>query len=107
MNSLPASLHQRFRFRVFAALLLLCLSAIPAAAQESRTWTSKNGAFQKQAILKEANKDQVVLKLETGRIIEVPIAKLSTEDQKYLATLGTLSKANKEKKKRGNKKGKG
>ena len=99
MNSLPASLHQRFRFRVFAALLLLCLSAMPAAAQESRTWTSKNGAFQKQAILKEANKDQVVLKLETGRIVEVPIAKLSTEDQKYLATLGTLSKANKEKKK--------
>ena len=88
MNSLSGFFSQCFRLCLsvrFSILLLLVLCAASASAQESRTWTSKNGKFRKQAVLVETNKDQVVLKLETGRIIKVPVEGLSAEDHEYLA----------------------
>ena len=70
-------------------ILPLLLSSIAAQThgQEQRTWTSKNGKFKKQATLVELNTEKVTLKLEGGEILEVPVASLSVEDQKYIQSL--------------------
>ena len=74
------------RFSALPILLLLFFIAIKANAQEQRTWTSNNGAFEKQGKLVEAKTDIVVLQLEDGKAIEVPIKKLSRNDQRYIAS---------------------
>lgn len=76
----------------FAMLVCFCFVDTPVNAQQ-RLWTSKSGAFQKQASLVEAKNGEVVLRLEDGRTIEVSIDKLSAEDQKYIASLADSKNA--------------
>ena len=90
MNTLPDS-KPSFRFQsltcIFAIFVTACCVAVQADAQEQRMWTSKNGTFQKQATLVETKADKVVLRLEDGKTIEVPVAKLSDQDQEHIASL--------------------
>lgn len=51
---------------------------------EARTWTDSTGRFSVDAVLERVQTDVVVLRKADGSVVEVPIAKLSEEDQKYL-----------------------
>ena len=68
-------------------MVSFCCVALLTEAQGQRVWTSKNGAFQKQATLVETKQGKVVLELEDGRTIEVAIEKLSAKDQRHIASL--------------------
>lgn len=80
----------------FSILLVLALFladvSSPAVAQEQRLWSSRNGKFKKQAVLIESKGDEVVLKLEDGSSINVPISSLSGADQEYIRSLADSSK---------------
>ena len=61
----------------------------PASAADPgpkyRTWTDVTGTFQIEAELIQATSEQVTLKRkEDGRVVKVPIEKLSPEDQEFL-----------------------
>ncbi len=65
-------------------ILLLLLLPLCAAPTQSRIWKSTAGSkIEASAIEKKG--DQIVLKLKTGKIMTVPISKLSPADQKFLA----------------------
>lgn len=77
-----------FRRLTISCPFALCLIVTTVLmAQDTRTWTSSDGKFQKQATWVETQSETVLLRLESGQTIEVPIAKLSDKDQKYLASL--------------------
>lgn len=63
--------------------IFLCLSGL-AVALESRSWTDNQGR-KIEATLVRADAQNVVLKLADGRELPFPLAKLSTEDGKYVA----------------------
>jgi hypothetical protein len=65
-------------------VVLLLVAAAPATA---RNWTSSSGKFSVEAELVESKGGNVRLKLKSGKIITVPLAKLSKADQAYLKTL--------------------
>ena len=62
-------------------LLLLCSSAICNA--ELRTWTAVNGK-EVEAEFVSNEKGLVNLKLESGKVFEVPLNKLSKADRDFL-----------------------
>ena len=73
-------------FGVVAMLLLLCL-----ASAEARKWTSSDGRFTVEAECVDATTTSVRLKKVDGKIISIPISKLSKEDQQHVATLPKAS----------------
>jgi hypothetical protein len=73
-------------FGVVAMLLLLCL-----ASAEARKWTSSDGRFTVEADYVDATTKSVRLKKVDGKIISIPISKLSKEDQQHVATLPKAS----------------
>jgi len=68
----------------FIALGLLLLVASPVAA---RKWTDNTGKFSVEAELVEVKDDQVVLQKTNGKVITLPVAKLSEADREYLKSL--------------------
>ena len=67
--------------KMILVLLLICSSAICNA--ELRTWTAVNGK-EVEAEFVSNEKGIVKLKLESGKVFEVPLDKLSELDQKFL-----------------------
>jgi len=61
---------------------VLLLSATPALA---RKWTSSNGKFSVEADLIEVKDGNVRLKRQNGKVVTVPVSKLSKADRNYLA----------------------
>jgi len=63
--------------------------------RELRFWTDKTGAFKVEAEFVELNGDSVVLKRKKdGRVIQVPLSKLSEADQKLAKQLGAAKPEN-------------
>jgi hypothetical protein len=63
--------------------LLIWLSLITTS--ELRTWTDSSGKYRTEAELVEARGGVAYLKRD-GKVKPIPIAKLSTEDQRYVQT---------------------
>jgi hypothetical protein len=71
---------------IFATLLFLLLSGVIASvdAQEAlREWTSTDGRKVRAQLSGFQDADNVILKLEDGRAVNLPIAKLSADDIAY------------------------
>ena len=67
--------------KTFISFLILCLIATCNA--ELRTWTAVNGKEVEAEFV--SNEEGVVkLKLESGKVFEVPLDKLSKNDQKFI-----------------------
>ena len=67
--------------KIFISFLIFCLVATCNA--ELRTWTAVNGK-EVEAEFVSNEKGIVKLKLEAGKVFEVPLDKLSELDQKFL-----------------------
>jgi thiol-disulfide isomerase/thioredoxin len=67
-----------------AAIKLKREQAMKARAATFRTWTAANGVSHTKAKFRGAIGDVVKLELESGKVIEVPLDKLSDDDQKYI-----------------------
>ena len=79
-----------FAFRALSGLLLGCVfagGAVCAAAAESRTWTDSTGKYKIVAEFQECRDGQVQLKTENGRMVSLPLDKLSAQDQAYVEQL--------------------
>jgi hypothetical protein len=63
-----------------ASLLFL----VPGPLDNGHVWTDATGKYSTEAALVDFDQDTVVLKKNSGRLIAVPIAKLSKTDQEYL-----------------------
>lgn len=66
------------------ALLLLLSCWLPVDEEEARVWTDASGKFSVEATLVESKNGIVVLNKTDGSRIEVPLNRLSKDDQKYL-----------------------
>ena len=75
------------RNQSFFLLLAFVLSTALVASAEVREWTSSDGKFVIEAELVEAGEAEVTLKKADGKVIKVPVTKLSAADQEYLAKL--------------------
>lgn len=67
------------------ALPLLILSSLAFA--ETRQWKDTSGAFSVAAELVKIDQDNVQLRRTDGKVVTVPIARLSDGDRRYLAAL--------------------
>ena len=72
------------RIAWFVTLGLLLATAYPASA---RKWTDKTGKFSVEADLVQVKGDKAILKKTNGKVIAVPLDRLSAADRRYLATL--------------------
>ena len=75
--------------RTSVLLIALLLAASPASA---RKWTSSSGKFTVEAKLVEVKDGNVQLKRRDGKIITVPVSKLSKADRDYLSSLAEAKK---------------
>ncbi|WP_286766341.1 MULTISPECIES: SHD1 domain-containing protein [Rhodopirellula] len=71
------------RFTIF--LLLLAVTAL--STLQAREWTDATGKYRIEAKLVVVHGDKVVLERPDGKIISIPVAKLSDEDQTFLKEL--------------------
>ena len=78
----------KLRFAL-ALLVGLLLTATPVSA---RKWTSSDGQFSVEAELVEAKDGNVRLKRQDGKVITVPVSKLSKADRGYLASIAKPEK---------------
>lgn len=64
------------------------LFSLELAAQEPREWTSGNGKYTVRAAVVDVDGESVRLKrVDSGKVIEVPLGKLSDADRSYLQSL--------------------
>ena len=55
------------------------------SGEQIRTWTDESGKFRVRATLVRVNSDKVSLEREDGKVVSVPLSKLSKADRAYLA----------------------
>jgi hypothetical protein len=68
-----------------AVVSLVCVVLLLApAAREVRTWKDKSGKFSIRAELVESDGTTVKLKKEDGKVISVPVDRLSDQDRQFL-----------------------
>ncbi len=72
------------RFTWFVTLSLLLASSYPAFA---RKWTDTTGKFSVEADLVQVKEGKAILKKKGGKLITVPLARLSVADRRYLQSL--------------------
>ncbi|MGE0607607.1 MAG: SHD1 domain-containing protein [Pirellulales bacterium] len=65
------------------AVAWLCLCALPATAEDVRTWTA--GKYKLQAKFVSLEDDTVTLEKKDGSEVEIPLRKLSKADQEFIA----------------------
>ena len=70
--------------RRIAIMLSVFATCIAAATAQQRTWTDHTGKFSVEAELVKTGQDDVSLRISNGKVIRVPIAKLSEADRRYL-----------------------
>lgn len=75
-----------------AVTFALCAPCAYALAQ-SRTWTDAMGKFSVEAVLVEIGSENVKLKNADGKIITVPVSRLSTADRQFLIEYNTRTAA--------------
>jgi hypothetical protein len=78
--------------RVLVVVALMLLGALGSArsgacAEESRTWTDKSGKFSVDGEFVEITAGKVRLKLKDGKLVTLPLAKLSEDDRIYVRDL--------------------
>jgi hypothetical protein len=73
--------------RAVLPLLLACLIAAPAFAQELRQWSDASGKFKIKAKFKGETDGVVTLEQEDGEEIEIELKKLSATDQRLITAL--------------------
>ncbi len=56
----------------------------PTAGSDPRTWVSSNGKFKIRAIMVQSNATHVQLKTDAGKLITVPLGKLSPPDVQFI-----------------------
>ena len=74
----------------FACLMTTVIAVaqpVPKADAKSRTWKAAVGGYEVQAVLLDRTTDAVRLQKADGRIVTVPIDKLSQADQDFLKAL--------------------
>ncbi|KAA5542077.1 hypothetical protein FYK55_14805 [Roseiconus nitratireducens] len=64
-------------------------SASEPSGAQSRMWSDQSGRFQIEASLVSQTATTVRLRKADGRVVDVPVDKLSLKDQEYLATVDT------------------
>jgi clan AA aspartic protease (TIGR02281 family) len=75
--------------------LCLCFGTIVVAQEtETRTWKSVSGDFEIDAALVAVNGDTVTLITSKGRTVDVPVAKLSVADRRFIAKSSDQPKGN-------------
>ncbi|MCH8043473.1 MAG: hypothetical protein IID44_07120 [Planctomycetes bacterium] len=78
------------------ARLILCLAIVISAAASThaatRTWTDDTGRFKVDAELVSVSDGKVKLKRADGRVVELPVARLSAADQKFLKSAEAAAK---------------
>jgi len=68
-----------------AVISFVCVALlVVSASAEVRTWRDKTGKFSIRAELVESGGTAVKLKREDGKVINVPVDRLSDEDRKFL-----------------------
>jgi len=68
------------------SLLVFAITSVVAVSTASgRMWTSGDGAYSIEAELVGSNEEAVFLRKADGRVIAVPLARLSAEDRAYVA----------------------
>ncbi|GAB6188180.1 SHD1 domain-containing protein [Thermopirellula anaerolimosa] len=68
-----------------AVIFLVCvLLLVASAAAEVRTWKDKTGKFSIRAELVESDGTTVKLKRADGKVISVPVDRLSDQDRQFL-----------------------
>ncbi|MFP6657002.1 MAG: SHD1 domain-containing protein [Pirellulales bacterium] len=77
--------------RRFALMLLVGLLLVTAPVS-ARKWTSSDGKFSVEAELVEAKDGNVRLKRQDGKVITVPVSKLSKADQDHLSSIAKPEK---------------
>ena len=75
---------------LFIAAIILA-SVTSMAHGEVRKWTDQSGSYSVQAEFVELADGNAVLKREDGRVIRVPLDKLSPQDQEYVQKKGAAS----------------
>jgi hypothetical protein len=70
---------------VLPLVALTSLLLVAAPLDITRTWKSSDGVYSVDAELVEAKDGKVSLRKRNGVVIEVPLARLSAEDQAYVA----------------------
>ncbi len=70
-----------------AVLLVLTGSVFSLNAAETRTWNDSSGLFSVEASLVGIDGKKVKLKKADGKVVSLPLSKLSEEDQKYIDEL--------------------
>jgi hypothetical protein len=88
MVDCEANMHVRLFLSTLIALFIFGTS-VAAEPPATRRWTDRTGKFSTDAELVVVNKDSVVLKNAKGKVITVPLARLSDADREYLKTLAT------------------
>lgn len=74
-------------FRLVSVLCAVVLSrtAVAQTAEGMRIWTDSSGRHKTEAAFVRAEADSVHLKLANGRVVSIPLARLSKEDRDYVA----------------------
>jgi len=83
----------RIALRLAVLLVTIHFHLTVGAAAEMRTWTSANGKSHVDAELVAVEGDQVKLKNAAGRVVTIPLAKLTAEDQAYAKKQAVKMKA--------------
>ncbi|WP_425398167.1 SHD1 domain-containing protein [Aeoliella sp.] len=81
---------QRRAFILLAAFSLLVALWCPSRVQSAeamRTWTDSSGRHKSEAAFVRTDADAVQLKLPNGRLVSIPLSRLSKADQEYVAKL--------------------
>jgi len=88
MNSVlssPSLIGQRkFLGRLFAGCLLYFLMGLSTAIASTRDWSDATGKYSVNATLVAQSETTVVLRRESGDLLEFPIERLSDSDREYL-----------------------
>lgn len=72
--------------------LAIVISAAATAHAATRTWTDDTGRFKVDAELVSVSDGKVKLKRADGRVVELPVARLSAADQKFLKSAEAAAK---------------
>jgi hypothetical protein len=66
--------------------LIAAVISLSVAESQARTWKSADGMFSVEAEFVDATASEVTLKKADGKVIRVPLAKLSADDQAFVAS---------------------
>ena len=79
--------------RIVAPMLAWAAISHVAAAQELRMWTDASGKFRKEAAFLKIESNTVHLKMANGKTAQIPLVKLSADDQAYIKQIVSGSAA--------------